>query len=133
MPEKRRLRLCVEAWPECWTFGYDPRCCRFPKSCSCTAYDPALVTEADLEPGPEIVVAGVEPDEFGWRRVGSALVGPPMATWGLDESDTPIVTAALRLLAVMDEHPPAVMDPALTVAAQALARLVGFPVPDEVD
>lgn len=25
---------CVSNWPECHTFGYDPRCCRFPKSCS---------------------------------------------------------------------------------------------------
>lgn len=26
---------CVKAWPGCFPFGYDPRCCRFPKSCSC--------------------------------------------------------------------------------------------------
>lgn len=26
---------CVEAWPECEMGKYDPRCCRFPKSCSC--------------------------------------------------------------------------------------------------
>lgn len=26
---------CVERWPECVPDGYDPRCCRFPKSCSC--------------------------------------------------------------------------------------------------
>lgn len=25
---------CVEAWPECASFEYDPRCCRFPKNCS---------------------------------------------------------------------------------------------------
>ena len=25
---------CVKAWPGCHTFGYDPACCRFPKSCS---------------------------------------------------------------------------------------------------
>ena len=30
-----RLPSCVERWPECESFGYDPRCCRFPKSCSC--------------------------------------------------------------------------------------------------
>lgn len=46
----RRLRACVEAWPDCWTGGYDPRCCRFPKSCSCTCWDPQYVIEADLEP-----------------------------------------------------------------------------------
>jgi dCMP deaminase len=26
---------CVANWPECFSGGYDPRCCRFPKSCSC--------------------------------------------------------------------------------------------------
>jgi hypothetical protein len=26
---------CVEAWPGCTQGDYDPRCCRFPKSCSC--------------------------------------------------------------------------------------------------
>lgn len=25
---------CVERWPECFSGGYDPRCCRWPKSCS---------------------------------------------------------------------------------------------------
>lgn len=25
---------CVKAWPECESSLYDPRCCRFPKSCS---------------------------------------------------------------------------------------------------
>lgn len=27
---------CAEAWPEAHSGGYDPRCCRFPKSCSAT-------------------------------------------------------------------------------------------------
>ena len=31
---------CVKAWPECETFGYDPRCCRFPKSCSAGGWAP---------------------------------------------------------------------------------------------
>jgi hypothetical protein len=26
---------CVQRWPECEDGAYDPRCCRFPKSCSC--------------------------------------------------------------------------------------------------
>lgn len=33
-----RLRECVEAWPDCSEGDYDPKCCRFPKSCSCTVY-----------------------------------------------------------------------------------------------
>lgn len=31
----RRLRSCVEQWPECEPDAYNPACCRFPKSCSC--------------------------------------------------------------------------------------------------
>lgn len=46
----RRLRACVEAWPDCFTGGYDPACCRFPKSCSATVYDPEHVTDDQLEP-----------------------------------------------------------------------------------
>lgn len=46
----RRLRTCVENWPEAETGGYDPRCCRFPKSCSATVYDEGAVTDGDLEP-----------------------------------------------------------------------------------
>ena len=47
---KPRLRSCVEAWPDCHTFGYNPACCRFPKSCSCTSYDDRYVKPGDLEP-----------------------------------------------------------------------------------
>ncbi len=45
----RRLLVCVDAWPECETGKYDPRCCRFPKSCSCTIYDEKTIDESDLE------------------------------------------------------------------------------------
>jgi hypothetical protein len=34
MPDSRDPE-CVKKWPECESGGYDPRCCRFPKSCSC--------------------------------------------------------------------------------------------------
>ncbi len=30
-----RLSACIERWPECASGAYDPRCCRFPKACSC--------------------------------------------------------------------------------------------------
>jgi hypothetical protein len=33
--EDGRDAACVERWPECESGSYDPRCCRFPKSCSC--------------------------------------------------------------------------------------------------
>lgn len=35
-PGDDRDPLCIENWPDCYEGGYDPRCCRFPKSCSCT-------------------------------------------------------------------------------------------------
>lgn len=46
---KRPLRHkeCVEAWPECESMAYDPRCCRFPKSCS------AEMTQEEIERGME--------------------------------------------------------------------------------
>jgi hypothetical protein len=31
----RRLKSCIEAWPDCVSGDYNPYCCRFPKSCSC--------------------------------------------------------------------------------------------------
>lgn len=58
----RRLRACVERWPECETGEYNPACCRFPKSCSCDIYDPEYVTEDDFEPAP---VADTDPESAG--------------------------------------------------------------------
>lgn len=29
-----RSEVCKDLWPECRSGEYDPRCCRFPKSCS---------------------------------------------------------------------------------------------------
>lgn len=50
MEPRRRLKSCIESWPACEEGRYDPQCCRFPKSCSCTIYDERYVTDADLEP-----------------------------------------------------------------------------------
>lgn len=50
----RRLRSCVEAWPEAHSGDYHPNCCRFPKSCSPHGYIQAVLAgnlkEEDLEP-----------------------------------------------------------------------------------
>lgn len=48
-PRPRRLRECVERWPDCVTGEFNPLCCRWPKSCSADIYDPATVSIADLE------------------------------------------------------------------------------------
>jgi hypothetical protein len=53
----RRLLGCVENWPDCYTGGYDPKCCRFPKSCSATVYDLDLFPATELEPWPGDTVA----------------------------------------------------------------------------
>lgn len=47
VPPRPRLKSCIEEWPECVDGEYNPSCCRFPKTCSCTGYsdniDPALL------------------------------------------------------------------------------------------
>lgn len=48
-----RLRACVERWPDCSTGGYNPACCRFPKSCSADIYDEGRIDPADLELAPK--------------------------------------------------------------------------------
>lgn len=53
MTPLRRLRACVETWPGAETGKYDPRCCRFPKSCSADVYDPERVSDHELEASPE--------------------------------------------------------------------------------
>ena len=50
-----RLRACVEAWPGCFTGGYHPSCCRFPKSCSATVYSEEHLTPDELERIPALV------------------------------------------------------------------------------
>lgn len=72
-PRCRRLRACVERWPGAEIDGdYDPRCCRFPKSCSASVYDEDRVTDEDLEPvepAPELVAQAP-----ALRRRGVVLV-----------------------------------------------------------
>lgn len=52
---------CVEAWPECYDGGYDPRCCRFPKECSpvisdeATPCDPFAIRQLCAAPAPLVV------------------------------------------------------------------------------
>lgn len=33
-PKHMKVSPCLERWPEAESGKYDPRCCRFPKSCS---------------------------------------------------------------------------------------------------
>jgi hypothetical protein len=66
MPEQvgQRDPDCIERWPSCYSGGYDPRCCRFPKSCSCENYNSPTVDEVSPEAdhtSSEVVV----PEGFG--------------------------------------------------------------------
>lgn len=51
LQEDTREPSCVENWPECYSGGYDPRCCRFPKSCSARSVAGSEVTTS--QGGPE--------------------------------------------------------------------------------
>ena len=75
---RRRLRACVEAWPAADTGYYDPRCCRFPKSCSATVYSDEHVTEDDLEPARVLDHSGVagEPEATTKGSVNAVTVPP---------------------------------------------------------
>jgi hypothetical protein len=47
---------CVANWPDCYEGGYNPHCCRFPKSCSCEVRhevpESATPTVKDSPPAP---------------------------------------------------------------------------------
>ncbi len=74
----RRLLACVEAWPECAEGQYNPACCRFPKSCSCTVY------EDDIDPSliePHNIVSWIESGRKGWFQCSC---GEQFVTEGYD-------------------------------------------------
>lgn len=45
----RRLLACVQTWAQCAEGTFNPSCCRYPKSCSCTVYSDDIADEL-LEP-----------------------------------------------------------------------------------
>lgn len=53
--------------------GYDPRCCRFPKSCSATVYDAELVTEEELEPPAEGALTLIDYRTELWQRMSEQV------------------------------------------------------------
>lgn len=92
---ERRLRACVERWPDAETCAYDPRCCRFPKSCSATVYDEGTVAEEDLEPAAVLL-----------GRDGLPLDGGPddgLASSPSAERRSPM-TARTQLVVLYHDH-----------------------------
>lgn len=68
-PVDERDPSCVEKWPECYSGGYNPACCRFPKSCSCDvvrnekAFE--VVTEDVVEVTTTVEIVEDEPNDCG--------------------------------------------------------------------
>ncbi len=44
---------CVKVWPDCYTFVYDPRCCRFPKSCSAGSFKEVPIDDESTGPNTD--------------------------------------------------------------------------------
>lgn len=57
---------CVQRWPECHNDGYDPRCCRFPKSCSCGGDLPTAEEKSKITPS---AVLSQDPPELTQAEV----------------------------------------------------------------
>jgi len=77
---------CVERWPDCHSGGYDPRCCRFPKSCSCGGDPPAT----EPAPSPTYELTDVAPLLWVlWRHLGAGSpVGQPIRRYlGMEQHD----------------------------------------------
>lgn len=53
--EDRRHSGCIAAWPECVDGGFNPKCCRWPKECSCERTAPL---QHKLVDGGDSVVIG---------------------------------------------------------------------------
>jgi|SRR5579872_889201 len=66
-----RLQSCVDQWPECSSDEYNPNCCRFPKSCSCTTYSDDIDQKL-LELGPYLRAA----ETWGICEHSSYVGGP---------------------------------------------------------
>ena len=61
---------CRERWPECRQGGYDPACCRFPKSCSC-----------DASPQPVTAPPAAQQGDSGHGDGGEAADAQGPVTW----------------------------------------------------
>ena len=76
---------CVASWPDCYEGGYDPRCCRFPKSCSCEVRQEVPEPATTPTPASSLV-----------ERVAAAIDGAPYDD-GLHQWDE--ARAAIREMA----------------------------------
>jgi len=62
-----RAPECVSRWPECEVGEYDPRCCRWPKSCSCWTGENSEAPVIEVRQKLAGVLADVLDRHVGWQ------------------------------------------------------------------
>ena len=82
---------CVQQWPECEDGAYDPRCCRFPKGCSC---GPRITSVAPPAPEPGEVAELV--DRLGWIAAQLGDIG-----WSDDSASVARAATLLQQLSTI--------------------------------
>jgi len=88
---------CIMRWPDCYNDGYDPRCCRFPKSCSCGGYPlaasaPPAAAVAPVATDDELgeiwdVTHGIREPIRAIYNLGRAHGTPPAVVEALQEAE----------------------------------------------
>lgn len=112
----RRDSRCVEEWPECESGEYDPRCCRFPKSCSATSVPNRVYRTGILEPAmttanPEGVPSWWGPNvrafgpEEGVKGQPEAPLEPSMRVRSPDYGDGTVVAILATGVQIMWDEP----------------------------
>ena len=99
----RRLKSCVEVWPDCAEGEYNPYCCRYPKSCSCTivhnqaALDDPKWREENLEPVQDMRVSTVHLEMTPLMPILEGTQRHLTAGTGLSYGNQSNVSAGVRL------------------------------------
>jgi hypothetical protein len=91
-PLVERSPECVAQWPDCYEGGYDPRCCRFPKSCSCEVRQASAAANHLAKPDSSPAPAGSLVERV-------ALTIAPQGCFAPDESYGEEARAAIREVA----------------------------------
>jgi hypothetical protein len=75
---------CVAQWPDCHEGGYNPRCCRFPKSCSCEVHQASAAPNHTAKPDSLSAPTGSLLDRLetaGYGRTHGRAAIRVMAAW----------------------------------------------------
>jgi hypothetical protein len=83
---------CVANWPGCYEGGYDPHCCRFPKSCSCEVRQEVRPASSLVERIKRRLIKGVG----GTWEEASCDVIREVATWLKEKGYSTLQAEALE-------------------------------------